>query len=257
MQLREMIRLMGKPFPKPLPIQPEILAEYFSENGFNSEILDGVLLFNEIYSPGRLSEFKKLLQAKDLDLEVRHSIWTEYEDEDFEKNPLWILLFPDFFIDGLDFKNTCKVCNKSTVVVDLDKRVTRVKSKKPIVSVNGQFTIVKKDLKDKMVKELSGLYFEPFDENEEYFHLLSKSSLGELVNTPDDFIGYNGICPKCKLPVFKMFFGSLAFAQSNWNGDDIVSGDFNRGVFFSEKAYQLIKSVEKEVSRDSVVILKS
>jgi hypothetical protein len=256
MYLREVIKLEGKPFPEPLPIQPEILTEYFYKNGFEFEILDGVLIFNEIYSPGRLSNLKKLLQAKDLDLEVRHSIWTEYEDEDFEQNPLWILYFPDIFIDEINFDRRCKVCNKRKVVIDLEKRVTRVKSKKPIVAVNGQFTIVRKDLKDKIDKELSGAYFEPFDENEEYFHLLSKNSLGELVNTPDDFIGYNGICPECKLPVFKMFFGTPAYSKSKWNGDDIVSGDFRRELFFTKKAYKLLKSVEKETIRDSVVRLK-
>lgn len=256
MKLKEMIKLRGNPFPKPLPIQPEIIAEYFSKNGFKFELVDRVLMYNEIYSPSRFSEFNKLLQTKNLDLEVRHSIWTEYEDEDFEQNPLWILYFPDIFIDGINFEKICEVCKKSTVVIDIEKRVPNVKSKKPIVAVNGQFMIVRKDLMARIEKELSGAYFEPFDESEEYFHLLSKNSLGDLVNTPDDFIDYAGICPECKLPVFKMLFGSLAYAKSNWNGDDIVSGAFHSGVFFTKKAYKLLKSVEKEIIRDSVVILK-
>lgn len=256
MQLRETIELSGKPFPKPLPIQPDIMVQFFAENGFTFKHLDRTLLLNEIYSIDRLCQLKKLLEAKGLDLEVDHSIWTEYEEEDFEQNPLWILYFPDIFIDEIDFNRRCKVCNKRRVVIDPEKRVTSVNSKKPILAVNGQFTIVRKDLKDKIDKELSGAYFEPFDENEEYFHLLPKNSLGELINTPDDFIGYNGICPECKLPVFKMFFGTPAYSKSKWNGDDIVSGDFRRELFFTKKAYKLLKSVEKETIRDSVVILK-
>ena len=256
MHLREVIKLEGKPFPNPLPIQPEILVEYFSKNGFTFEILDQVLLFNEIYAPGRLSKLNKLLEAKNLDLKVRHSIWTEYDEEDFERHPLWILYFPDIFIDGIDFDKSCKICDKRTVEIDLDKRVKSVKSKKPIVSVNGQFTIVRKDLKDRMDKELSGTHFEPFDENKEYFHLLSKSNLGELVNTSEDFIDYNGICSECKLPLFKMFFGSLTYAKSKWNGDDIASGDFHSGVFFTKKAYKLLKSVEEDIIKEGIVILK-
>lgn len=256
MQLREMIKLRGKPFPKPLPIKPEILVEYFSENGFNFEIVDEVLLYNEIYSPGNFSEFKKLLHDKDLDLKVRHSIWTEYDDEDFEQHPLWILFFPDIFIDEIDLEKTCKTCNKKNVCIDTNKKVPFVNSKKPIVSVNGDFTIVRQDLKKKMEIELMGANFEPFDEKGEYFYLLSKGNLGELVNSSDDFIGYNGICPECNQPIFKMFFGALKYSKSNWNGDDIISGAFHSGLFYTKKAYQLLKSVEKEVIRYGVVVLK-
>jgi hypothetical protein len=35
-----------------------------------------------------------------------------------------------------------------------------------------------------------------------------------------------------------------------------VSGAFHEGVLFTEKAYNLLKSVEKEVIRYGVVILK-
>ena len=256
MQLRETIELSGIPFPKPLPIQAEILIEFFSQNGFKFEKLDRVLLLNEIYSPNNLSKVKKLIESKGLDLKIDHSIWTEYEDSDFKENPLWILYFPEIWIDGIDFKRVCKICKKRKIIIDFNVRIPIVKSKKPIVTVNGQFTIVKKELKKRIAEELSGARFEPFDETEEYFHLLSRSDLGELINTPDDFFGYNGICPECKLPVFKMFYGSLTYSKSNWNGEDIVSGTFHSGVFFTKKAYKLLKSVEKETIRDSVVILK-
>lgn len=256
MYLRETIELSGIPFPKPLPIQAEILNEFFSQNGFKFEKLERVLLLNEIYSPHNLSKIKNLIELKGLDLKIDHSIWTEYEDNDFKENPLWILYFPDIWIEGMDFKRVCKICQKRKIIIDLKKRIPKVKSRKPILSVNGQFTIVKKELKKKIEEELSGALFEPFDEREEYFHLFSRSNLGELINAPDDFLEYNGICPECKLPRFKMFFGSLAYAKSDWNGDDIVSGAFHEGVFFTEKAYNLLKSAEKDVARDSVVILK-
>lgn len=256
MQVRETIELSGKPFPKPLPIQADIMVEFFAKNGFIFKHLDRTLLQNEIYSRDRISQLKKLLEAKGFDLEVDHSIWTEYEDEDFEQHPLWILLFPDIFIDEIDFEKTCKVCNKITICIDTNKKVPFIKSIKPIVAVNGQFTIVRKDLKKKMEIELIGSNFEPFDEKGEYFYLLSKRNLGELVNSSGDFIGYNGICSDCNLPIFKMFFGAQAYAKSNWNGDDIVSGAFHSSLFYTKKAYQLLKSVEKKVSRYGVAILK-
>jgi hypothetical protein len=256
MQLRETIELSGKPFPKPLPIQADIMVQFFAKTGFIFKHLDRTLLLNEIYSPDRLSQLKKLLEAKGLYLEIDHSIWTEYEDEDFEQHPLWILLFPDIFIDEIDFEKTCKTCNKKNVCIDTNKKVPFVNSKKPIVSVNGDFTIVRKDLKKKMEIELKGANFEPFDEKGEYFYLLSKGNLGELVNSSDDFIGYNGICPECNQPIFKMFFGAFKYSKSNWNGDDIVSGSFHSVRFYTKKAYQLLKSVEKELSRYGVVILK-
>jgi major membrane immunogen (membrane-anchored lipoprotein) len=53
-----------------------------------------------------------------------------------------------------------------------------------------------------------------------------------------------------------MFFSALKYSKANWNGDDVVSGAFHSGVFFTEKAFTLLKSVEKETIRYGVVILK-
>jgi hypothetical protein len=257
MQLRETITLSGQTLSKPLPRPAEELVELFAKNGFKFENLgDETLLLNEIYSLDRFPKFKELIAKYGLKLKIYHSIWTVYENKDYKQNPLWTLLFPEIFIDGVDFEKKCSLCSKNTVVIDSNKRVHQVKSKKPVVTVNGQFTIVKKELKIKMESELSGTYFEPFDECGEYFHLLAKSSLGDLINTPEDFIEYGGICKECNLPVFKMFFSALKYSKKNWNGDDIVSGAYYEGVFFTETAYKLLKSVEKEVSKYGVVVLK-
>jgi hypothetical protein len=256
MKLRETITLSNKVFPKPLPLPAGDIINFFDSNGLKFKDHGRTLLLNEEFSSMRLSIVQKFIKDQGWDLKIDHSIWTVYEDKDYEQNPLWTLLFPEIRIDGVDFERKCKICSKSTVVVDSNKRVPKVKSKKPIVIVNGQFTIVKKELKIKMESELSGTYFEPFDECGEYFHLLAKSHLCDLVNTPDDFIEYGGICKECNLPVFKMFFSALKYSKANWNGDDVVSGAFHSGVFFTEKAFTLLKSVEKETIRYGVVILK-
>jgi hypothetical protein len=257
MYLREVIKLRGKPFPEPLPIQAEIIVEYLATNGIEFNKLDEeTLILNDIYIPERLSQVEKLIADRGLNLEILRSVCINFEEEDYERNPLWILYFPEIWIDEVDFQKLCKVCNKKSIVLDLTKRVPRIISKKQVVTVNGQFTIVKKELKDKIDSNLSGAHFEPFDESGEYFHLLSKNSLGELVNSEEDFFGFNGICPECKTPVYDMFFGALKYKKSNWNGDDIVSGAFHEGVLFTEKAYKILKAAEKEVSREGVVILK-
>ena len=257
MQLKETIKIRGKPFPKPLPIKADILVEYLSKEGIKFENLDGeTLLLYEIYMSSRLTMVKKLIESKGLDLDIYHSLNTVYEEKDFRQNPLWILYFPDLSIDVLNFEKKCSVCRKKSVIMDFNKRIPYVKSKKPIVTVNGQFDIVRKELKKKIEEELSGAHFEPFDERGEYFYLLARNSLGDLVNPPEDFLDYGGVCPECNLPIYDIFFSPFKYSKPNWNGDDIVSGAFHEGVLFTEKAYNLLKSVEKEVIRYGVVILK-
>ena len=203
-----------------------------------------------------LIEEKKLIEEKGLDLKIYHSIFPKYEEKDYKENPLWMLLFPEIWIDEIDFEKKCTKCSKKFLAIDLNKNVALGKLKKPIVTVNAQFTIIKKELKVKIEAELSGGRFEKFDKQGEYFYLMARSNLGNLINTPDDFLEYGGTCPECNRPIFKMFFMPGKYLKSNWNGDDIVEDSFYHDTLFTENAFKLIKSVEKKVIKDGVVILE-
>jgi hypothetical protein len=256
MQIRETITLAGQPFPKSLPKPASVIIDLFKNVGLKFEDMGRTLILNEFYSPDRICLVKKMVNENGLDLKINHSVWTEYGEEDYSSNPLWILLFPDILIDEIDFLRVCRSCNKKSLAIDINKKVPYVKTKKAIVTVNSQFTIVRKDIMTKMRDELTGAQFEPFDYKEEYFLLLSRCHLGELINSNSDFIGFEGKCEECNLPKYKIFFGPLCYSKFSWNGDDIVSGDFHNGQFFSPKAYDLLKSEEKEVTKSGVVIMK-
>ncbi len=258
MKLKETIKLRENPFPSPFSVKAEMLVEYFAHYGFKFEILDeGTIMLHDFYIPERFVKVKKLIDEKGLDLKIYHSIYPKYEEKDYKENPLWVILFSDIFINGIDFNITCKVCNKKRVLIDLSQKVPIVKSKKPIVSVNGQFTIVKNELKVKMETELSGAHFEFFDEQGEYFYLMARSKLGNLINTPDDFLEYGGTCPECNFPIFKMFYAPKKYSKLNWNGDDIVNSEFQVGkILFTGAAFKLLKKVDRTATRDGVVILE-
>ena len=104
MKLKETIRLCGKPLLDPLPIDAKILVEYFAKCGFAFEVIsERVIILHENYDPKRIVVIKKAIEKMNLDLTINHSIGTKYTKKDFENNPLWYLLFPEIFIDGIDF----------------------------------------------------------------------------------------------------------------------------------------------------------
>jgi hypothetical protein len=258
METHEMIQLRGAPFPKPLPQPASELIALFKAEGVHFQDEGGVLRFRGAYDPARLPKVNELLSANGLSIDVRRSIWTVYDDQDFRMAPLWLLLgIPEIWISEIDFALTCTVCGRKRIQVNPNVRVQSVATRKPIVNVNGQFTIVRSDVASQIDKDLSGAKLLPFDKQGRYYYLLSTRHLLHLIIRADQTIGFSGQCDKCGLPIFEMFFGPLRYSSEEWKMEDVMHCNFLSCNAYTPKAYDLLRKFEKKVVKDGIILLEA
>src|SRR5581483_11011324 len=227
MHVFEKIELQGEPFPKPLPMPPDDLIGLLRKHGFEFYYEDSALRWRGDYEPTTFDKVKSILVSNKVLVHAWRTIWEEYEDQDFTAAPLWLLLgIPEIWVSGVDFAVTCHVCGRKRFHVDPNVRVQSVDTRKPIVTVNGQFAIVRNDVANRVEKELSGANLPPFDEEGKYRYFLSEGSLRHLIVKPDQAIGLDGTCKKCKSPIVEILFGPLRYASTEWKGEDVIHCDF-------------------------------
>lgn len=257
MDIRESIRIEGMPFPKPLPVPLELLRRIFSEHGLYFEDMGNKrsVKFTGSYEPTRLSKVQEIVDDQHWDVKVSRTIWPEYDDSDYQRAPLWEVLFPDLWIDEIDFSSTCGECGRKRIVVDTSVRVSEVKSKKPLHSVNGQFKIVSAEVKAAIEESLVGACFLPFDQQERYFYLQAMCNLGPLILHDNEVVAHSGECSKCNLPKFTTLFGPLRYGKSRWSGEDIVHESFHNSCLFTPLAFDLLRTFDQDLSRVGIALL--
>lgn len=257
MEIRESICIEGAPFPRPLPVPLDVILRTFSQHGFRFEDMGSnrTTMFSALYDPGRLSQIEKIVEAERWEVKVTQSVWPVFDDQDYEQAPLWVIYFPDLWIDEIDFSSACGECGRKRITVDTRVRVSEVRSKKPLLSVNGQFKIVAARVASAIGGTLSGACFHPFDDQGRYFYLNSERDLGHLI-VKEEVIGYTGPCSQCGRPKFTMFFGPLRFAKSLWQGDDIVHESFHDGYLFTPDAFGLLRTFDRTLKRNGIALLE-
>jgi hypothetical protein len=257
MQIFEKIQLEGEPFPKPLPMPPDELIGLLRKHGFEFCYEDSVLRWRGNYEPTTLNKVKTILAANKIVVHAWRTVWEKYGDDDFRMAPLWLLTgVPEIWVSGIDFCVQCAACGRKRFHVDPSVRVQSVATRKPLVSVNGQFEVVRSDVANRIERELQGADLPRFDEEGKYHYFLSKRSLRHLIVKPEQAIGLNGTCDKCTVPIFEMFFGPLRYASGEWKGEDIIHCNFLSCNAYTPKAYELIRSVEKKVTKDGIILLE-
>ena len=169
---------------------------------------------------------------------------------------LWKSRFINIIFFFINCEYICSACKKKSIKLNYNVRVSRIKASKPIVTINGQFSIVNKKLKEIIEENLNGGWFYPFDEENKYYYLSSNTHLGNILLKKEETINLGEKCTECGIPKFDMFFGPLRYSAKNWNDEDIVRGEFYDNVLFSKKAYNLLKEFEKEIQRNDIVLLE-
>ncbi len=82
MQIKEKIRLAGKPFPKPLPRPAKKLIALFASPGYQFKDMGRTLLLYDSFSPSRFERIKELIKDAKLDLKIDYSRRTVFEEQD-------------------------------------------------------------------------------------------------------------------------------------------------------------------------------
>lgn len=247
----------GYPFSKKLPISSDAVIRTMQRYGFDfEEFGENKLNYDAQYKPEVFEEVQQIVFSEKWDVVVTRQFWHVWNDDDYNQAPLWNTHFPDLWIDEIDFASTCDECGRKRIKVDTNIRVSEVKSKKPLHSVNGQFKIVSAEVKSAIANSLVGACFYPFDQQEQYFYLGAMCNLGPLVIHDDEVIGYTGDCPRCKLPKFTTFFGPLRYAGSRWSGEDVVQESFHDGFLFTPRAFELLRTFDRGLGRDGIALLE-
>ncbi|MFN6105081.1 MAG: hypothetical protein ACK5EA_11630 [Planctomycetaceae bacterium] len=259
MTVFEMIQLEGRPFPKPLPVPVDHLLTVLAKYGFRFETPGNsrVITLREEYRPDRFAKIKHIVDQEMWDISVKRKIWPEYSQADYEMAPLCMVIFPDIFIDEIDFIMICPDCGRKRVKVDMSYRVEQVMSTRPLLSVNGQFKIVSRQVKTAIESTLIGSCFNPFDLEKRYYHLHSLCNVGNLVIHPEEVIGYLGLCTTCGNPKLESLFGPWRYLKSNWSGEDVVNESFLGTCLFSSKAFFFLKELDHTIARDGIALLEN
>lgn len=244
MEILERIRLEGTPFPRDLPMPPSQLIEYvFRTTGlrFTSHNRRIVQLQGP-YVPGRKEVAEMVVASLPESIKVSHSVWTTFDEIDFQKAPFWGTYFADHWIDDLSFSYQCSECQRKRIKLDPSIRVESVASDRPAITVNGEFKIVNNDTRRLLLDSLSGVRFTPFDEQHEYYYLLANTSFDRLKNKPSEFIGYHGLCRLCGMPICQFICGPVRFDASHWSGEDLMYDVYHESIVFTQKAFHILKA---------------
>ena len=228
------------------------------QNGYEFEDNGVSLIIKKEYkSPGFFWNLKKLIEVNKLTIKLNRFIDTEYSKEDWESAELIRILFPEVWLNNKSFETTCKKCGKKKLEIDTSYQVSAFKSNKPIICINGEFLVVDKQTKKKIIQiGLKGALFNAFDKSGNYFHLSAKSNITGLIIRDDEVLNYKGVCPECGKHDYDMLIGPTRYNRSNWNGDDFVIDEFMDQIVVSKRAYDQLKEIEKEIELDEPIYLE-
>lgn len=257
MKTFEQITVRGHPFPASLPLAADQMIAIFRSHGADF-VKDGmVLLYRGHFERERLENVRNAIEAHGLSANATRVVWSEYDDEDYKVAALCLLGGkPEIWIDSIDVTLTCTKCGRKRSHIKPDMQVDRVETDKPIVSVNGQFTIVRDDVARRISNELRGARMPPFDTEGRYRYLLPERSLGKLIVGADNAIEPNGSCASCGTPLFETLLGPWTYSRSEYHGEDIVGCEVLDGNAYSRRAFDFFKAVERRIVRGDIVDLR-
>lgn len=250
MRIRERVILSGIG-----PDPAAVLREFPEDYGFAISGLS--LISDRSYDPGFREALSTHLRHRDLSPRVQHSVYPVFSPADFEAAPLLELVFPEIWVDEIDFSTKCRSCGVKRINVDYSRVVGRVPAARDVLDVNGQFVILSKAAVDSVQRGgFAGASFPPFDRRGEYFYLRPLVDLGLPIIRDDEVLDFQGACERCGFPRFKVFFGPLRFPSSSYNGEDFLWTSVFDDFLFSKKAYDLLSSLDRGVENDRPVYLE-
>jgi hypothetical protein len=138
-----------------------------------------------------------------------------------------------------------------------DRRIADVSWKRPVVAVNGRVPVISALVRSAIEKQgLTGAVFHPFDQAGVHFYLATSRSLGTMLIRSNEVLGLRGTCGECGIPQWDAYFGPLRYSRAEWQGEDFIHSAFEEGPVYSQRACQLLKSFEKQVTQVSPVCLE-
>lgn len=215
------------------------------------------LHLNLPYVPDRIQSLHKKLASLRLNPKVHHSVFPVFSDSDYGAANLVELYFPDHWEDSISTSAKCAGCGRRTAVAIPDPAVDRVKSKRRVLSVNGDLPIFAREVCQAIDRAgLKGASFQLFDRADSFFYVEASSRLAAPIFRPDEVLGLAGSCAACGRPSFRVRFGPLRFSRVEWSGDDFVWCDLICGLVYSKAAEALLRQHESKISRGNPVVLE-
>jgi hypothetical protein len=253
----ECVSITGPVIPDQFPVPRQEIIRVLRAEGLDSTSSGFEIVLRGEYDSERLSHVTAVVKENGWDLAVEQTVVPVFSDDDFSNAELLsITLSTTVWIDEIDFHWVCAECGKKRLIHDLSASVSRVPSDLPMASVNGQFLIVRHDIRKEIERRLSGGKFCPFDEQGKYFHFGATSSVGQIAINPDETIGYEGDCKKCGFPVFRVLFGPYRHLRKHWDGQDIVNSAWLADNVVSQTGYQVLRSMSSGIELFRPVVLE-
>ncbi|EMI20974.1 hypothetical protein RMSM_02097 [Rhodopirellula maiorica SM1] len=214
MKTLETIKLQPTSMLELLTIDDDDLSQLRAATSLDFAKQGNAIIATADYRPDNVDAVLQYVETNLQDIEVRHSVWSRFSEEDYKQAPLWVLRFPEVWIDDIDFRHQCEECTRPAVSVDPLVRVESIPGvTHSALSINGQLSVFRTDVCEALESKVSGCKFSPFDRNENYQYLLPQARLTPLIVRESESIGLGDRCSVCHLPTFSSFLGHFVFQQ--------------------------------------------
>jgi hypothetical protein len=224
--------------------------------GYEVEDLGDSVVLRGDYELGRYEQLVARLQSSGFQPLAFRSVAPEFDEADFAQSDLLALSFADLDLDGYYEQAKCGTCKRGTAARDYSKRVRKLKTKHKVGMAGIWAVVVHETVKVRAEDELRGAVLRPFDEAGEYYYLAAATSIEQQTVRPEDGLNVRGACSECGRYRYDVFFGPLRYRRKGWNGDDVVYSYFNDALLFTPRAYEVLRSFDRDVERAEPVYLE-
>lgn len=208
------------------------------------------------YDPANIEALRAFARETVAEMEIRHSIWLQYEEKDYKEAQFWILRFPDLWVENAIVERKCRGCSRTiSLNDDLSQLEIPFNECRPAVAINGRMLAFHQEMVEGLSKEFPCFRHSPIDDAGRYFRITPRCRLEPLIVLQSESIGLKAECELCRVPQFDMFFGPLRYPATAWDGAEIVFGVFHDGILFAPRAAEWLSENANIGTRDGVAFI--
>jgi hypothetical protein len=235
------------------PPASKMLGELAARSWNFTAATEELVIFEAEFTLGasQLPRIEQTLEQLNWHPKVYYSVSPNFEQADFDQAELAMVSAPDVYDDALPKQTRqCSTCRKRIKPRQLIGTIAALNTTKPIFVLNGEAFIVSKLLAAEMRKSgLMGYKLSPVDSQETFFQIVATRDLLEQIIEPNEVLEYEGNCPSCGWPQFKVYFGPGRLQRDGYSEEDFIWTSFFGGeLLMSHRALDFFRGFHAELT---------
>lgn len=235
----------------------KIRRELVEISGLSATTDEFVLMLRGPYNPSVKERVEQYCDSYGLLGALKHSIWIDYEDCDYQQAQLTTISVPEVLLSECKcLERKCGECKRFWHGSDNSLRFQTPKTKEKIFTTYSRVLVGETNIAKTLLEDLKGLRMASFDHANKFSYLFAGTSLGNPILDASTCIDFSGYCSVCKRPLFTKFFGSRRFDAKDYNGDDVVWDPFLNTLALSHKGFARFSACFPKVTREYPIFLE-